>query len=189
MRSIVCTNPLVEFEQVIDTIVGVYIDATLGFDIYQSRLSEITKNSLPSARIFYGDGDPNDPTTIASHVAPISEVISRNTKTGNNFRFIGNMCLISIYQYWEDNYRAKIARLFQKDKNALKEPIMGDIRLLRNSIIHHNAIAKKDVENCTLLRWYTEGDEIFITKEQFHEIVNHVCAYIKRLKSEQVSMT
>ena len=187
MRSIVSTNPIVEFEQVIDTIVGVYIDATLGFDIYQSRLSEITKNSPPSARIFYGD--PNDQTTRSSHVAPISEVISRNTKTGNNFRFIGNMCLISIYQYWEDNYRTKIARLFQKDKNDLKEPIMGDIRLIRNSIVHHNAIAKKDVENCTLLRYYTEGDEIFITKDQFNEIVNHVGAYIKRLNAEHFSMT
>lgn len=189
MRSVVCTNPIIEFEEIINTIVGVYVDATLGFDIYQSHLSEITKNSPPGARLFFGDGDPNDPSTRSSHVAPIPEVISRNAKMGNNFRFIGNMCLIAIYQYWEDNYRAKIARFLKKDKNALKEPIMGDLRLLRISIVHHNAIALKEVEKCTLLRWYAEGDEIFINEEQFHEIVEHIGAYIKKLTAEQINLT
>jgi hypothetical protein len=30
------TNPIVEFEEIVNMIVGVYTDATIGFDIYQS---------------------------------------------------------------------------------------------------------------------------------------------------------
>jgi hypothetical protein len=98
------------------------------------------------------------------------------------------MCLISIYQYWEDYYRNKIAELLEKKKNDLKEPIMGDLRLLRISIIHHKAIALPEIENCTLLRWYQEGDEIFINEEQFREIIKHIHAYIKKLKTEQINL-
>ena len=182
------TNPICEFEEIVNMIVGVYTDATLGFNIYQSRLREITKNSSSSARLFFGSGNPNEPATEIEHVAPITEVMSRNTETGSNFRFIGNMCLISIYQYWEDYYRNKIAELLGKKKNDLKEPIMGDLRLLRISIIHHKAIALPEIESCTLLRWYQESDEIFINKEQFQEIIKHIHAYIKKLKAEQINL-
>ena len=139
-RIFMNTNPIFEFEQIVNMIVGVYTDATSSFDIYQFRLQEITKNSSSNARLFFGSSNPNEPATEVDHVAPITEVISRNTKTGSNFRFIGNMCLISIYQYWEDYYRNKIAELLEKKKNDLKEPIMGDLRLLRISIIHHKAM-------------------------------------------------
>lgn len=182
------TNPISEFEEIVNMIVGVYYDATIGFDIYQDRLRKIQPNSSPSTRLSYGDTNPNDSVAKAEHSAPFAEVISRNTQAGSNFRFIGNMCLISIYQYWEDDYRKKIAKLLHKKKNDLKEPIMGDIRELRNSIIHHKAIALPEVKKCTLLKWYQEGDEIFINKEQFKEIIKHIRAYINQLKSEQKNL-
>jgi hypothetical protein len=182
------TNPIFEFEQIVNMIVGVYYDATFGFDIYQSRLREVTQNSSPGARFLFGSGNPNDPATEVHHVAPITEVVSRNMPTGSNFQFIGNMCLISIYSYWEDYYRNKIAELLSKKKNDLKEPIMGDLRLVRNSIIHHRAIALPEIEDCILLRWYKEGDEIFIPKEQFEEIIKHIRAYIKKLNTEQINL-
>jgi hypothetical protein len=178
------TNPIFEFEEIVNMIVGVYYDATIGFDIYQDRLRKIQPNSSPSTSLSYGDTNPDDPVAKVEHSALFSEVISRNTQTGSNFRFIGNMCLISIYQYWEDDYRKKIAELLGKKKNALKEPIMGDMRLLRNSIIHHRAITKKEVEECALLNWYKEGDQIFINKDQFKEKIKHIRAYINKLKSE-----
>ncbi|MBD2017804.1 hypothetical protein H6F96_28050 [Microcoleus sp. FACHB-53] len=178
------TNPIFEFEEIVNMIVGVYTDATIGFDIYQSKLGQISENSSPDAKVFFGSGNPNDPATEVDHVAVITEVVSRNMETGSNFRFIGNMCLISIYQYWEDDYRKKIAELFHKKKNDLTEPIMGDIKELRNLIIHHKAIALPKVKKCILLKWYQEGDEIFINKEQFKEIIKHIRAYINKLKSE-----
>lgn len=178
------TNAILEFEKVVNMIMGVYTDATSGLHIFQSRLEELTKDRIPNARLFYSQGDPNDPTMEVEHVAPVSEVLLRNTEAGSNFKFIGNMCLISIYQYWEDCCRSKIAEFLNKEKKDLKEPIMGDIRLLRNSIIHHRAVAKKEVEECTLLNWYKEGEEIFIDTNQFREIIKHIRTYIEKLKSE-----
>ena len=59
--------------------------------------------------------------------------------------FIANMCLVSLYQYWEDEFRGKIEQVLGLGENVAKADIMGDINWLRQSIIHNKAIASKKV--------------------------------------------
>ena len=93
------------------------------------------------------------------------------------------MSLISIYQYWEDYYRSKIATFLSlKKKNDLKSPVMSDVRRLRVSIIHHKGIALRDVGKCKILKWYKEGDEIFIDRDKLEEIISKIYLYLNELK-------
>jgi len=179
-----------EFERVVDHIYGVYLDATTGFDklrewfeknqinvlsILKSTHSELASiDYLDSVYMFYGEGDPNTSEAIELHRCTQGEYKKRNSKHGVNFQFLGNMALVSIYQYWEDFHRAQVATEMGVEKNELKTPIMGDLRLLRNSIIHHAGVALKEVEKCELLKWYKEGDTIFIDKSKFEDIVFYV---------------
>ena len=94
------------------------------------------------------------------------------------------MALVSLYQYWEDHYRSQIAEIFNIKKNELIAPIMGDLRLVRISIVHHAGVALKDIEKCEILNWYKEGDEIFIDKIKFEEIVFQIKSLINKWKTE-----
>ena len=60
---------------------------------------------------------------------------------------------------------------------------MGDLRLIRNSIVHHAGIALKEIEKCELLRWYKKDDEIFIDEDKFKIIVFHIKSLINQWKS------
>jgi hypothetical protein len=51
---------------------------------------------------------------------------------------------------------------------------MGDIRLLRRSIVHHGGIALRDVERCELLQWFKEGDLIYLDFDMFKTMVGHI---------------
>ncbi|MDD2338109.1 MAG: hypothetical protein PHD01_16240 [Geobacteraceae bacterium] len=191
-------NAVFEFEGVLDHIYGVYIDATTGFDklrewfVKNQRDSlDMLKNSHPelasidyldSVSMIYGKGDPNVPESVVLHECSQKEYKERNTENGVNFKFIGNMALVSLYQYWEDHYRSKIAEQFHINKNELKAPVMGDLRLIRISIVHHAGIALKDIEKCNVLGWYKEGDEIFIDKNKFEEIVFQIKSQINQWK-------
>lgn len=62
------------------------------------------------------------------------------------------MSLISIYQYWEYYYRGKIAQQKVISKNDLRSDIMGYIRIIRISIVHHKGIVLKDAEKCKILK-------------------------------------
>lgn len=61
---------------------------------------------------------------------------------------------------------------------------MGDLRLLRHSIIHHRGIVHKEVKKCQLLKWFSEGDQVMIDEDKFKEMVFHVKSYIATLRQQ-----
>ena len=192
-----------EFEKVVDDIYGVYLDATTGFDklrewfqknqndtlltLKKSHPELASIDYLDSVAMIYGKGDPNTPEAVELHRCTQKEYKERNMETGVNFRFLGNMALVSLYQYWENFHRAQVAEQLGMQKNALKSPVMGDLRRLRISIIHHAGVALKDVEKCELLKWYKEGDEIFIDKSKFENVIFHVKNMLKNIREQFIA--
>ena len=96
---------------------------------------------------------------------------------------------MSIYQFWEDQYRQDIAAALDKaEKNELRVPVMGDLRYLRQSIIHNSGIAVSDVERCEVLRWFRRGERIALTQDQMKRIVREVKGAIGDV-AEQASLS
>lgn len=91
------------------------------------------------------------------------------------------MALVMIYSYW-DHFRAQIETARGLTKDALKSDVMGDIRRLRQSIIHHRGIA---TDNCKVLTWFTKGDEIFLNEQMFLQMISYVRAYLDELRSRR----
>jgi len=115
---------LKKFEHIVDNIYGVYLDGTTGFNRFREWLEETQSKALEALRkshpelkneflddkdFIYSEGDPNFQNTTQLHRSTQAEIKERNTKTGSNYRFLGNMAIVALYQYWEDNYRALIA--------------------------------------------------------------------------------
>lgn len=193
-------NPISQFEKTVDAIYGVYLDSTNGFKQILDRHNKIQKQVLKDLQktnpklatidyldqtsMIYGKGDPGKLEAYELHRSTQKQYKERNMEGGLNYLFIGNMVLVSLYHFWEDHYRSEIAILFGKEKNGLKEPIMGDIRILRNSIIHHAGIAKFDVEHCTLLKWFHKGDTIYLDNERLETIIYEIKGMIRRFQKQ-----
>ena len=95
-------------------------------------------------------------------------------KDGTNIRHIGNMCLVMIYQYWDDRYRDEIAKSKGISKGELTSDLFGDIRHFRNSIIHNNGIAISEVNRCKILKWFRENDEIVIDAIKMDCLIDYI---------------
>ena len=180
---------LKEFEHIADNIYGVYLDGTAGLELFRKWLEETQSKALESLRkshpelkieflndkdFIYSEGDPNLRNVTALHRCTQAEIKERNSKTGSNYRFLGNMAIVALYQYWEDKYRELIAKEIGLNKQDLKIDVTGDLRILRRSIIHHNGLALSDIGKCKILNWYNPDDEIFIDAEKFKKIVSHI---------------
>lgn len=190
-----------EFHSIINNIVGVYFDSTAGFkhlltDFDKHRESmlkslQTTHPQLANAKYLdstwymYGSGDPNKNEAVQYHQTTQAEFRQRNLDTGRNYEFIGNMCLITIYQYWEDYFRVNISKILNTNKKNIKSDLFGDLRYIRNSIIHHRAIAKPDVSKCKILKWFKPNDKIFIDKEKIIELLNNMKTFNFYVKSLQ----
>jgi hypothetical protein len=92
------------------------------------------------------------------------------------------MCLVTIYQYRDDNYKGALAEILGCAKNSIKIPVFGDLKLLRHSIIHHRGIALPDIVRCEVFRWFQPGDEIFLDRDKLEEILDAVLDCINQLR-------
>jgi len=190
-------NLLREFYDIVNSIYGVYLDSTRGFDLVKKQQIEVQQlaiqklakthpaiasvDCLDKRKMIYSAGDPNKPDSVVLHACSQAELKARNEKGGHNCQFVANMCLVTIYQYWEDQYRGAIASAFEAEKNAIKSDIMGDIKHLRSSIIHNRAKAVKEVEKCKLLKWFKRGEQISISEDMFKELIRQIYEFIEGL--------
>lgn len=181
-----------EFIAQVDDIYALYLDAWSGFSEVRENLIKsqmVTADEYPiedrpkildqldQAWMMYGHGPPTADENL-DHSSTQKKFKERNAEGGLNQRLMSNLCLVTIYQYWEDYYRDKIAEAFgltgTQKKDSIASDLMGDVRRIRNSIIHHNNIAKKEIENNLILKWFKEDDKIFIDQDKMRELVKHI---------------
>lgn len=186
-----------QYLQLVHAINGVYLDGTMGFEQMRRLLvdgqtharaclqatepEKATSEYLDGIEFLYGTGDPNTPEARIQHRCTQGEYKARNAKGGANHAFLANVCLVMLYQFWEDRYRGEIAQALGRRKNQIALPVMGDLRILRRSIIHHAAMALPEVEKCEVLRWFRRGQPIALSAEQFEIVINAVAASIAQL--------
>jgi|KBSMisStandDraft_5_1062788.scaffolds.fasta_scaffold227373_1 hypothetical protein len=181
------THDLIEeFRSVVNENYGIYLDSIMGFLLTLESFKEKQKKLAESSNRSIEDQDQIDfahyspPQERYLHTETQGEFKKRMSWGDKNHNYVGNSFIISIFSYWEDHYREKIAKSIGVDKIELKEPIMGDIRRFRNSIIHHRSIALQEIEKCEVMRIFKEGDLIKFTDKQILEIVDHINDYLDR---------
>jgi len=146
--------------------------------------SKATVEYLDSLEFFYGTTDPNKPEARIQHKTTQGMYKTRNSKGGANHVFLANVCIVMLYQFWEDRYRGEIARTIDKEKNHISLSVMGDLRIFRRSIIHHGAVALPEVDTCEILRWFKPSQPIAVAAEQFQIIINTITASIGHLVTD-----
>lgn len=185
-----------EFDQVLDDAVGLYLDSQAGLMRYGAFIEEMLEKSvresgftaeyLDDRSLTYGEGDPSDPSALALHSVTHRALKARNAfPGGKNHVLLGQRFIVDIYTFWEDEYRSKIAAALGRDRKTITSDILGDIRLLRISIIHHRGVAKPEVERCKILKWFKEGDRIDISgDDKFKLIVSEIRRWLETFGAE-----
>jgi hypothetical protein len=180
--------------KVVNEIFMAYSDASMGFIMFRDVVEgahrnlikdgKLTPDQSEKAPFVYGEGDPNESGSYPLIETSVSDFKDRNKKEGNNFRIVGNMCLILMYTYWEDKYRSEIAEkvLGASNKSEVKLDVMKDIKNYRNSIIHNKGVADKKTGKNEILKWFKTGDEIFVNDAQLKSILFKLREGLKELK-------
>jgi hypothetical protein len=93
---------------------------------------------------------------------------------GQNAQSLGNLLVVSAYAYWEEHLRIEIgkakgviptdARNTDKVRDILNREVVsdfwGDLRHLRNSIVHSHGVASSEVAKCKVITWFKPGEKI-----------------------------
>jgi len=105
------------------------------------------------------------------------------TKDGPFSQMVAHGILVLIYELWNDNYRALIAKELNCKLNELYCDVMGDLRLIRHWIAHNNSIADNKVKKFKTLSWPNKEGRFFYTSNEMQNLqiaINQMTVYINK---------
>ena len=185
---------IAEFRDTVDDIYGAFLDARDGFSRVRARACEIEEESKRSykdlkaerpefAQHSYGGADFSYCRLVPAggqlryrhlHQISIETLKQRNEEGGRNFQLIGDVSLVTLFQYWDEHYRGLLAQALEVKKNQIRVPLFGELRRYHQAIIHNNGVATKEVEACKILNWFRRGERIMLSRDMFEELIDGV---------------
>jgi len=201
-----------EFAAKLEELHTLYLDSIVGYSIlherlnsHQSAMREVLGNHeyastefQDTCSIVYKNLSNRDFAPVSmSPVMKQGEMRARVEDDGRNTLLLGNQCLVSAYAYWEEYLRVEIGKAIgvlapdaKADEDARKvlnkhvtSDLWGDIRHIRNSLVHSNGIANSEMSKCRLIKWFSPGQPIELSHERMHAIFLELGRYRNELHS------
>jgi hypothetical protein len=155
-----------EFREMLAHAAGTHTAVLGGLAMFGQRLLEHVSGAPenPEAQLLVGQGDPNNPTTEAYATWTVRDLPERLSDGGSVAAAASQQWIVYVFTQWEHEYRPRLAAALGISKDEVVVPLMGDIRLLRNDVVHHRGIATSDnTGKCEELDWFQPGDTIYVS--------------------------
>lgn len=173
-----------ELDALIVSLQTLYLDCVVGFTTLHCRLlehqntirsvlgecEEASDNFQDACGVTY-----NELCGIEFSVESVSpvmnqgEVKQRTARNGTNYILMGRLCVVYAYAYWESHLRKEVG-LALGLKNPPKHDFWGDMRIMRNAIVHNKGKAGPEFKKMKVLKWFAPGDDIDLGFDEMKEI-------------------
>ncbi len=178
-----------EYIDFVNQQVGVYMDALAGFSGHHTRVerqvhrvSRPTKSSIDHTGqdvvVWASYEDPTQPDVIHSRIIRANDYIAANSKGGSNEQQHARAVLVFLFTYWEDEIRPRLAASKSVHLQEIRSDVMGDLRILRNVILHAKGIMR--LEKCRDLK---KLGDLFVVDQPVrisYEIMHQIFVLIKQ---------
>jgi hypothetical protein len=139
-----------DFIDFINQQVGVYCDCLSGFEGNKVRIErQVPQVQRPTSRriedgqpviVWTSLEDPSSPDILHNKITRSDEFIRLNSEAGFNEQQICWSIIVFLFAHWDEKIRPKIASVRGVEPNDIKIDALGDLRILRKSIIHNGGI-------------------------------------------------
>jgi hypothetical protein len=172
-----------EYIEFVNRQVGVYMDALAGFAGHYTRIErQVHRISRPvnshidntgqRVVVYTSYEDPAQPDIIHNRIIRAAEYMAANSEGGSNEQQHAQAVLVFLFTYWEDEIRPRLATSKSVELEEIRSDIMGDLRILRNVILHSKGIIRpekyKDLKK--LNNMFVVDQPVHVSYEDMHRI-------------------
>ena len=156
--------------------------ATLGYKAQHDRYAGIIDPSNYENRIPTGSSFPNAKQSPGnSTIAEMTQgELLKGLEDGGLFEdHVAKSLVVVIFHLWNEYYRPRIAKAVSAETNQVECALLGDLRRVRNLIIHNNSLVPGSFANTlTFLPqiWNLESAELRITGSMVHSLMEQLNA-------------
>ena len=172
-----------EYIDFVNQQVGVYMDAIAGFAGHYTRIKrQIHRINKPQKRGIDENGnnvivytcyeDPTKPDVIHNRIIRASDYLTANFKNGSNAQQLSQAAIVFLFTYWELEVRPRLAKARGVAVREVHSDIMGDLRIMRNAILHSKGVLdSNDYKKLLKLNnMFVAGHPVQISYENLHQI-------------------
>lgn len=129
----------------------------------------------PDPQFYMGIGDPNLPASNMYQNWRMSEVRARLLRDGPVVQRLGQQWIVGMSTGWEHEFRPRLADAHGCATDRITHDVFGDLRHMRNDVVHHHGIAQADESGrCKTLQWSTVGQPIEVRGQQYADFVRQL---------------
>jgi hypothetical protein len=135
--------------------VGAYMDALAGFAGHYARVErQVHRVNRPVRSELDDTGrqvvvwasyeDPTKPDVIHNRIIRAQDYLAVNAPGGSNEQQHARAIVVFLFTYWEDEIRPRLAKARDVPIHDIRCDTMGDLRILRNVVLHSKSIMRAD---------------------------------------------
>jgi len=172
-----------DFIGIVNQQVGAYMDALAGFAGHYARVelqvhraqrpteARIDSTGMPTI-VWVSYEDPSKPDITHNQIVRSSDYLAANASGGANEQQHANAIIVFLFTYWEDGIRPRLAAAIGVTPNDIQADVMGDLRILRNVILHSKGVirADKHADLKTMRDLFAVDQPLVLSYETMHRI-------------------
>ena len=137
-----------------------------------------TLKNLEYAMRVFGEGytAPTYPKLRAVPVLSGEPLFRRTAPDGPMERLAFKGWLREVYFLWERHYRNQLKHANRHLTDAIhpRQDVLGDLKDIRNDLVHKGIARRGKAADCTILRWFTQGEAIQIRLRHVLDFLNQM---------------
>jgi hypothetical protein len=144
-----------EYVAFVNQQVGAYMDALAGFAGHYARVerqvhrvNRPVRSEVDSAGqqvvVWASYEDPTKPDVIHNRIIRAQDYLAVNAQGASNEQQHAKAILVFLFTYWEEEIRPRLAAAKGVMPLEIRSDAMGDLRILRNLILHAKSIMRPD---------------------------------------------
>lgn len=144
-----------EYIDFVNQQVGAYMDALAGFAGHYARVerqvhrvNRPVRSEIDSAGqqvvVWASYEDSTKPDIIHNRIFRAQDYLAANAEGGSNEQQHAKAIVVFLFTYWEDEIRPRLATAKGVAEHEIRCDAMGDLRILRNVILHAKSILRSD---------------------------------------------
>jgi len=172
-----------DFIEIVNQQVGAYMDALAGFAGHHAHVErQVNRANRPTAARMDSTGtpivvwtsyeDPSKPDIVHNRIIRASDYLAANASGGTNEQQYARAIIVFLFTYWEDEIRSRLATASGVTPNEIRADVMGDLRILRNVILHSKSIIRSDkhANLKTMGALFAADEPLLLSYETMHRI-------------------
>jgi hypothetical protein len=184
LDAITAHNLAYEYLERVSGIYGVWVELSHAMEVFCDQYSKWQGDLIrlhSEGKLPLESFDPNfnvsfpqiaDGVGVIKHSARVEDAIGKNSPGGPNRIYLSGMCVVTMFDLWENSYRDRIEGALGLQQDELKLDVMGELRHIRNSFLKHRFTGTERTARNKLLRAFEPNEPIGFSDDEMDNVVN-----------------